>query len=433
MIIKRDLYLNQLVDKRKNGMIKVITGLRRSGKSFLLNNLYLNYLLSIGISDDHIIRFAFDTDEDIDLLDNILPEEKTRLDNGLVNSKKFRTFVNSKIKDDKDYYLLLDEIQNLDNFIGTLNGFLRHENFDVYVTGSNSRMLSSDIVTEFRGRGDEISVNPLSFKEYYSTVCGNFSFDDAWNEYITYGGMPLSVDRSEIEKQKYLKKLFNETYLKDIIERNGVRDDEELEEVLNIISSSIGSLTNPKKLSDYFKSNKQKSISPVTIKKYLDFLEDAFVIRKSMRYDIKGKKYINTPYKYYFSDIGLRNARLNFRQIEENHIMENIIYNELFIRGYSIDVGVVEINEKQSNGSYFRKQLECDFVVNLGDQKFYIQSALHIENDEKRKQETQSLINIPDSFKKIIIVRDNIKSNIDENGIITVSLKDFLLDNSLLK
>ena len=414
MLIKRDYYLNQIIDRMNNGLVKIITGIRRCGKSYLLFNLFKQYLIDSGINDDHIICIELDR----------------RSFSKLTNPDELCKYVSSALIDNSQYYLFIDEIQMCNDFESVLNDFMHIKNLDIYVTGSNSKLISKDIITEFRGRGDEIHLNPLSFKEFYSEYN---DFDLAWNDYYTFGGMPLVLSQKNDEsKMRYLKDLFTETYIKDIKERNKIRSDYEFEELLNIISSSIGSLTNPKKLVDTFKSEKNMTISPNTIKDYLEYLEDAYLIRKSLRYDVKGKKYINTPSKYYFTDLGLRNARLNFRQQEENHIMENIIYNELCIRGYSIDVGVVEINEKQDTGKYIKKQLECDFIINRGNNKCYIQSAYHLPSLDKENQEIRPLINIQDSFKKVIIVRDNIKTKIDENGIITMSLKEFLLnDNSL--
>lgn len=416
MQIQRDEYLRKLVDKKHNGLIKIITGIRRCGKSYLLFKLFKQYLLREGVAPDHIIEIAFDD----------------RRNKKYRNPDACLEYVDSKIEDDKMYYVLLDEVQMMDEFEDVLNSFLHVENADVYVTGSNSKFLSSDIITEFRGRGDEIRVYPLSFSEFYAA--GRFeTWEDAWNQYYTFGGLPyiLHLDE-EGDKENYLKKLFAETYLKDIIERNKVQNDIQLEELVNIISSAIGSLTNANKLANTFQSVENVELSAPTIKQYLEYLEDAFIIEKAVRYDIKGKRYINTPYKYYFVDVGLRNARLNFRQQEETHIMENIIFNELRMRGFAVDVGIVEVNEKNEKGVYVRKQTEVDFVINKGNRRYYVQSAFRLPTVEKERQEERPLLSISDSFKKIIIVRDNILLKRDENGIMTVGLKEFLLDKNSL-
>ena len=408
-MINRDFYLNKLISRMHNGMVKIVTGIRRCGKSYLLFSIFRNYLTEQGIDEDHIITVELDR----------ISFEKQR------DRYELCRYVKSKITDEKQYYVLIDEIQMCDGFEPVLNEFLHIKNADVYVTGSNSHLLSKDVITEFRGRGDEVHLNPLSFKEFYGT---RTDFDEAWEEYCTFGGMPLVLSKKdEEEKMGYLKDLFTETYIKDIKERNGIKNDEILGELLNVISSSIGSLTNVQKLTDTFRTVGNVSVSPNTVKDYLEYLEDAYVIRKSLRYDIKGKKYINTPSKYYFTDLGLRNARLNFRQSEYTHIMENVIYNELCIRGFSVDVGVVEVNERKENGTYVRKQLECDFVINKGNQRYYIQSAYALYDDEKEKQEKRSLLKINDSFRKIIIVRHGSKRTVDDNGIVTISLKEFLL------
>lgn len=411
MEIKRNYYLQKLIDRKNNHLIKIITGIRRCGKSYLLNHLFKDYLLNNGVNEDHIIMIALDDDENIELLD----------------SKELGKFIKSKIKDDNLYYILLDEIQLVNNFEALLNGLLRKENLDIYVTGSNSKFLSTDIITEFRGRGDEIRVYPLSFKEFYSNYDG--SKMDAWLEYYTYGGLPLVLSYlKEEDKMQYLESQKQNVYLNDVIERNNIQNKEELEKLLEIISSSVGSLTNPLKLSRTFKSfNNETTLTDKTIYNYLSYLEDAFIIEKSLRYDIKGKKYIDTPYKYYFTDIGIRNAVLNFRQQEENHIMENIIYNELRCRGYKVDVGMVEIRNSEG-----QKQYEIDFIANKGNNKYYIQSALNIDTKEKREQEEKSLMNVNDFFKKIIIVKDDIKRWRDENGIIIMGITDFLLDEDSL-
>lgn len=416
MQIQRDEYLRKLVDKKHNGLIKIITGIRRCGKSYLLFKLFKQYLLREGVAPDHIIEIAFDD----------------RRNKKYRNPDACLEYVDSKIEDDKMYYVLLDEVQMMNEFEDVLNSFLHVENADVYVTGSNSKFLSSDIITEFRGRGDEIRVYPLSFSEFYAA--GRFeTWEDAWNQYYTFGGLPyiLHLDE-EGDKENYLKKLFAETYLKDIIERNKVQNDIQLEELVNIISSAIGSLTNANKLANTFQSVENVELSAPTIKQYLEYLEDAFIIEKAVRYDIKGKRYINTPYKYYFVDVGLRNARLNFRQQEETHIMENIIFNELRMRGFAVDVGIVEVNEKNEKGVYVRKQTEVDFVINKGNRRYYVQSAFRLPTVEKERQEERPLLSISDSFKKIIIVRDNILLKRDENGIMTVGLKEFLLDKNSL-
>ena len=408
-MINRDFYLNKLISRMHNGMVKIITGIRRCGKSYLLFSIFRNYLTEHGIDEDHIITVELDR----------ISFEKQR------DRYELCRYVKSKITDEKQYYVLIDEIQMCDGFEPVLNEFLHIKNADVYVTGSNSHLLSKDVITEFRGRGDEVHLNPLSFREFYGT---RTDFDEAWEEYCTFGGMPLVLSKKdEEEKMSYLKDLFSETYIKDIKERNGIKNDEILGELLNVISSSIGSLTNVQKLTDTFRTVGNVSVSPNTVRDYLEYLEDAYVIRKSLRYDIKGKKYINTPSKYYFTDLGLRNARLNFRQSEYTHIMENVIYNELCIRGFSVDVGVVEVNERKENGTYVRKQLECDFVINKGNQRYYIQSAYALYDDEKEKQEKRSLLKIDDSFRKIIIVRHGSKRTVDDNGIVTISLKEFLL------
>ena len=408
-MINRDFYLNKLISRMHNGMVKIVTGIRRCGKSYLLFSIFRNYLTEQGIDEDHIITVELDR----------ISFEKQR------DRYELCRYVKSKITDEKQYYVLIDEIQMCDGFEPVLNEFLHIKNADVYVTGSNSHLLSKDVITEFRGRGDEVHLNPLSFREFYGT---RTDFDEAWEEYCTFGGMPLVLSKKdEEEKMGYLKDLFSETYIKDIKERNGIKNDEILGELLNVISSSIGSLTNIQKLTDTFRTVGNVSVSPNTVKDYLEYLEDAYIIRKSLRYDIKGKKYINTPSKYYFTDLGLRNARLNFRQSEYTHIMENVIYNELCIRGFSVDVGVVEINERKENGTYVRKQLECDFVINKGNQRYYIQSAYALYDDEKEKQEKRSLLKINDSFRKIIIVRHGSKKTVDDNGIVTISLKEFLL------
>ena len=408
--IKRDLYLNRLINRKENGLIKIITGIRRCGKSYLLDPLFKNYLISEGVEKDHIIKLELDRIEN----------EKYH------NPKVLNEYIHSKIKDDNMYYILLDEIQLVKEFEYVLNGLLYEKNLDIYVTGSNSKFLSSDVITEFRGRGDQVKVNPLSFSEFLSAFDGDKY--EAWNEYVTYGGMPLILSKkTDEEKSLYLKELFEQTYIKDIIERNNIQRIDILDNLINMLASAVGSLTNPQKLYDTFKSNGEKEISLNTINSYISNIENSFIINKSMRYDIKGKKYIQTPQKYYFSDIGLRNARLNFRQQEENHLMENIIYNELLIRGFNVDVGIVETRENN-----IRKQFEVDFVCNLGNRRYYIQSALNLDTPEKTLQESRSLNNIGDSFKKIIVVKDNIKLWRTEDGIVVMGIQEFLLNpNSL--
>lgn len=412
MVIPRDRYLELLVSRKHNGLIKIITGMRRCGKSFLLFKLFKEHLIAGGVPESHIIRIELDDRRNKSLRDPDVCLE----------------YVTSLLKDERKYYLLIDEVQFMAEFEDVLNSFLHIDNLDTYVTGSNSKFLSTDIITEFRGRGDEIHVRPLSFAEYCA-VYPDMAWDDAWNIYHTYGGLPYAVllDKAE-DKAQYLKRLFREVYLKDIVERNKVQNNIQIGILLDIISSSIGSLTNPRKLENTFKSDGNMSISAATIKQYLDYFIDAFMVEKAERYDIKGKKYISTPQKYYFSDLGLRNAKLNFRQQEETHIMENVIYNELRMRGYSVDVGVIEINERTSEGTYARKQIEIDFVANKGSQRYYIQSAFALPSLEKVAQEERPLKNVPDSFKKIIVVKDNIMLRRDDNGITTMGLKQFLLD-----
>lgn len=409
MEIKRDFYLNKLIQHKKNGLVKIITGVRRCGKSYLLSKLFRDYLLSHGVQSSHIIFLALDDYGNQKLQD---PDQ-------LYN------FIKSSIIDDEDYFIILDEIQLVDKFESVVNGFMHIPNADIYITGSNSKFLSSDIITEFRGRGDEIRVYPLNFSEFYSVYGGDF--ERAWIMYCNFGGMPLCLSmETQEDKAKYLTNLFETTYLADIISRNNLRGNAEIGELTNILASSIGSLTNPLKLSNTFGSVKNVKLSANTISTYIDYLQDAYLIEKANRYDIKGKKYINTPAKYYFVDIGLRNARLSFRQQEYTHIMENIIYNELRLRGYSVDVGVVE-NITKENGTSTRKKFEVDFVVNIGDRRYYIQSAYNIPDQEKMAQEQASLLAINDAFRKIIIVNQPVLSGYNENGILIIALQDFLL------
>ena len=415
MEIKRDYYLNKLITKKHNGLIKVITGIRRCGKSYLLFTLFKNHLTKSGVADDHIIEIPFDSFE----------------------NKKYRDpeilypYVKEQIADDGMYYILLDEVQLLDEFESVLNGFMRMKNVDVYVTGSNARFLSKDIITEFRGRGDELHIQPLSFAEFMSVYDGNKY--DGWNEYVLYGGLPpVVLLRTAEQKIELLKSLFQETYINDIISRHSVKHRDEFEELINILASAIGSLTNPKKLTDTFKSKKNKVISSNTIKSYLDYLCDAYVVSRATRYEIKGKKYIDTPQKYYFSDVGIRNACINFRQLEENHTMENIIYNELIARNFNVDVGIITATGKDNDGKSVRKQLEVDFVCNKGSKRYYIQSAFSIPDREKMEQESNSLLRIDDSFKKIIVVKDLPAPTYTENGILVISVYDFLLNSNSL-
>lgn len=427
MIINRDSYLNRLIRKKRNGLIKIITGIRRCGKSYLLFELFHTHLNSIGIEDDYIIELSLDDEANA----------KYR------NPMELGNYIRSRVVDrDKEYYVILDEIQHvkevknpwLDNpdekigFVDVLLGLMKLKNADIYVTGSNSKMLSSDIVTQFRDRGDEIKLYPLSFKEFYDAFSD--SKENAWKEYYTYGGLPRIMSLSiHKEKSDYLQNLFKNTYMKDVIDRHKIRNDKQiLDDLACIISSSVGSLTNPKKLSDTFKTVNKVSINSTTIDTYLEYFEEAFLIDVARRYDIKGKKYIGTPVKYYFTDIGLRNERLNFRQQEENHIMENILFIELKSRGYNVDVGVFEYRHLDKNGKEIRTQLEVDFIANDGGKIYYIQSALHVDDDRKRQQEINSLRRIPDSFKKVVIVKDDIMPWHDDNGILYIGIKDFLLD-----
>ncbi|WP_026514790.1 ATP-binding protein [Butyrivibrio sp. LB2008] len=411
MEIRRDIYLNKLISKKHNGLIKVVTGMRRCGKSYLLFNLFKEYLVNEGVNENHIIEIAFDSFE----------------------NRKYRDpevlfpYLMEKIVDKEMYYVLLDEVQMLDDFESVLNSLGRKKNVDVYVTGSNAKFLSKDIITEFRGRGDEVHMYPLTYSEFMSVYDGDKQ--EGWRDYVLFGGIPLVLGfETADQKSDFLKSLFEETYISDITGRNNIRNKAELEELLNILSSAIGSLTNPSKLSATFKSVKNKTISKETIIKYIDYLKDSFLIDSAIRYDIKGKKYINTPSKYYFTDLGLRNARLNFRQVEETHAMENIIFNELKVRGYNVDVGVVVMNEVDKNGKKIRKQLEVDFVCNKGSKRFYIQSAYALPDKEKMEQEQRSLVNTGDGFKKIIITKDAVAPLYNDEGILVMSVYDFLLN-----
>lgn len=406
----RPIYLNKLISKQNNGMIKVITGVRRCGKSYLLFELFYTYLIGQGVPEDHVIKLALDDRENKDYRD---PDVLYK-------------FVKDRIIDKNEYYILLDEVQLVHEFEDVLNGFLHIDNVDVYVTGSNAKFLSKDIITEFRGRGDQIHVYPLSFSEFMSQYDGDKR--DGWNEYLTYGGLPMiPYIKDSNDKVTYLKNLCEETYLRDIKDRYTIKNPMELDELLNVVSSSAGSLVNPKKLSDTFKSLKNVSIHPDTIKNYLGYFEDAFLINKAQRFDIKGKRYIGTPYKYYFTDLGLRNARLNFRQFEETHLMENVVFNELLIRGYNVDVGVVEYDYYDESKKRIQKTSEVDFVCNMSSKRIYIQSALSIPSKEKMEQEQQSLRRIPDSFAKIIITKDS-PTHYNEDGILVLNLFDFLLE-----
>ena len=430
MEIKRDYYLNKLISRKANGLIKVITGVRRCGKSYLLNTLFFRHLLDSGVSDDHIIKFAFDSADDLYLIGESLIELQKH--NQKVDPEKFMAYIRSRIVDKGMYYLLLDEVQMLDSFEAVLNGYLRKDNMDVFVTGSNAKFLSSDIITEFAGRGDEIHMYPLSFSEFMTYFKGDKY--EGLSQYMLYGGIPLVVLReNEKDKATTLDNLFSEIYIRDIVARHGVRKKGELEDLLNIVSSAVGSLTNPEKLKNTFHSVKKSRITSATIKKYLGYFEDSFLLESAHRYDIKGKAYIETPKKYYFSDLGLRNARLNFRQYEPTHTMENVIYNELRMRGYSVDVGVVPVAEKDQKGQVIRKQLEVDFVCNLGSGRYYIQSAYSIPDEEKRAKETRPFTKIEDSFKKIVITNDVVPPQYDNRGIFTINIYDFLLDPAALE
>lgn len=430
-MIERKKYLDRLISKKQNGLVKVITGIRRCGKSYLLFKIYKDYLKSIGVEEDRIICLALDDDENI----------KYR------NPLELGKYIRSLTADEsKNYYVFLDEIQKVVtiqnpyiegvedkiSFVDVVLGLMKHENIDVYVTGSNSKMLSSDILTEFRGRGDEIRVNPLSFAEFYNAFNGDKR--DAWEEYYTYGGLPLVLSKkTHEEKARYLQTLFDTIYLSDIMDRNSlVHEKNVLDDILNIISSSVGSLTNANKITNTFKSERQVNISNYTVAKYLDYFVDAFLLYKAERYDVKGRKYIGSPLKYYFSDVGLRNARLNFRQQEENHIMENIIYNELCNREFSVDVGVVEYFYKDETKKSKRANLEIDFVANKGSKKYYIQSALTVADEEKREQEIRSLKRVGDSFKKIVVVKDNIIPRHDDDGILYIGIEQFLLEENAI-
>lgn len=429
MDIRRDFYLDKLIKRKGNGLIKVITGIRRCGKSYLLNTIFYQHLLDSGVRTDHIIRFAFDSADDLQLIgESPIQMEKEKRG---VDPEKFMRYLSAKLVDDEQYYLLLDEVQLMDCFEAVLNGYLRKSNLDVFVTGSNAKFLSKDIITEFAGRGDEVHMYPLSFAEFMSVYDGDKYTGLA--EYMLYGGIPLVVLRDNAqEKASALKNLFSEIYLRDIFKRYRIRNVGEIDELLNILSSAIGSLTNPEKLKNTFKSIKKSKITANTINKYIGYFEDSFLIQSAQRYDIRGKAYIETPKKYYFTDLGLRNARINFRQFEQTHSMENVIYNELCMRGYNVDVGVVQIAEKNSDGKVARKQLEVDFVCNLGSSRLYIQSAYSMPDEEKQKQEIRPFKNIDDSFKKIIVTKDIVLPYYDENGVLIVSIYDFLLDPQII-
>lgn len=416
MRIERTKYLNELISLQGNGMIKVVTGMRRCGKSFLLFEIFASYLEQNGISTDHIIKVD---------LEDYKNREMRKPDN-------LYAYVESRIVDDGMYYILLDEVQMLDDFEDVLNGFLKMRNVDIYVTGSNAKFLSKDIITEFRGRGFEVKMYPLSFSEYMSAYSG--SVQAGFNEYMLYGGLPQILSyTTEEQKVRFLKTLFDETYIKDIKDRHGLRKDDDLEELINIMASGIGALTNPNKLANTFHSEKKSSISYDTVKDYIDYLCDSFLVEKATRYDIKGKRYINSPFKYYFMDLGLRNARINFRQSEKSHLMENLVYNELRVRGFNVDVGVVPTIAKGEDGKQQRSNLEVDFICNLGSRRYYIQSAYRMESEEKSKQERASLLRVDDSFKKIIIVGEECPVVRDDSGITTISIYDFLLKGNSLE
>ena len=416
MRIERNIYVQRLIDRMGNGLIKVITGIRRSGKSYLLFNLFQEYLHKQGIPADHIISMAFDT----------LENREYR------NPETLMAYIRQRLGDSGVYYVLLDEVQMLDHFEEVLNSLLHKPNVDLYVTGSNSRFLSKDVLTELRGRGDEIHIFPLSFQEFMQAYPGDMYH--GWAEYVMYGGLPLTVTmKTDEQKSQYLEHLFQETYLKDIKERNHIEREAEMENLLDVLASSIGSLTNPSKIQETFTSRLKSSISVNTVHRYISYLEDAFLIHEAKRYDVKGRKYIGTPMKYYFEDVGLRNARLNFRQQEPTHIMENIVYNELCIRGYHVDVGIVEAFGRDSSGKRLRKQLEVDFVVNQASQRYYIQVAYDLASEEKQAQEFNSLRHIPDSFKKIVIVNGVRKPWRNDEGFVIMGMKYFLLNADSLK
>ena len=416
MEIKRDKYLEDLKDRMHNGMIKVVTGIRRCGKSYLIFKIFKEYLINEGVKEEHIIEMEFDKKENA----------KYRNPDALLD------YVKESIKDPEDYYVLLDEVQMLGDFEEVLNSLLHIKNLDIYVTGSNSKFLSSDVLTEFRGRGDEVHVYPLTLQEVMQNYKGDIYH--GWAEYVTYGGLPLVWGmRTDQKKIKYLTDLFEKTYISDIIDHNGIEKTEELEALLNVLASAVGSLTNPTKIEATFKSVLKSRISRNTIVQYIGYLKDAFIINEANRYDVKGRKYIGTPLKYYYEDLGLRNARLGFRQVEETHLMENAVYNELLSRGYAVDVGVVEKRKRNQEGKQEKRKLEIDFVANMGSQRYYIQSAFQIPDQEKERQEKESLNSVEDSFKKIVLVRDVVKTSRDEKGIVTMSIYDFLMDKDSLQ
>ena len=439
----RQKYLNMLIERKWNGLVKIVTGARRVGKSYLMNELFYQSLRSDGVPADHIIRFSFDSDEDIDLLSPYYPEQETKIYTKkniyVVNAAKFRAYIRDHTNDTDQLYLLLDEVQLLENFTGTLNSYLRHKNFDLYVTGSNSHFLSTDIATEFRGRGSEIHMLPLTFREYSENVPAD-RVQSAWGTYLIYGGIPIVAQmQTETEKTTYLKNLCSETYLKDIVNRNGIRKTQELSDTFDMFASMIGSPVNMLKLANTFHSMHHKEINAGTLAKFEELMENAYLISKAKKYSIKGKKYIDQPFKLYLEDTGVRNARLNFRQIEETHLMENVIYNELRARGFNVDVGEMDVNvptvRTDANGKtiYARKALEIDFVATLGSRKYYIQSALSIADEEKEYQEKRSLYAIDDSFKKIVVTKNGMPVTRDEKGITTMDLFTFLLDENSLE
>lgn len=430
MEIKRDIYLKRLIERKNNGFIKIITGIRRCGKSYLLNTIFYNHLIESGVPNNHIIKFAFDSADDLLLLGEDLLE--LEISKRSVSPKKFIEYIKSQINDNGNYYLLLDEIQKLGAFESVLNGYLRYSNIDIYVTGSNSKFLSKDVLTEFAGRGDEIHVYPLSFSEFYPTRNGSLS--SIYDEYMTYGGLPaVALMSSPERKTRYLTAQINNLYLRDLIKRYNLKNDNDINELFDILASGIGSLTNPTKLSNTFASLKHSKLTAFTINSYIEYLEDAFILSKVKRYDVKGKNYINTPYKIYFEDVGLRNAKLNFRQIEPTHLMENIIYNELKFRGYSVDVGVIEVKTKNQKAKLCRTYLEIDFVANFGSNRYYIQSAYAIPDEDKKNQEMNSFNHTNDSFKKIILINESMQPRRDEKGYLMMGVKEFLLSNNSLE